>query len=220
MTDLRADIPTPPLRMSKLPLDRRGYPVPRFVAWFRDGKEMNEGYGEPDFRVVGSGWLLKCIQFDLCWLCGEKLGKHKTFVVGPMCVVNRTSGEPPCHHECAEYAARACPFMTKPSRPRNEKGLPADGAMNPNGLARNPGATALYVTFGYRWLNQHGVIRMNAPERVEWWAQGRTATRAEIEHSISTGLPLLRKVAEDEGPSAVRALEKMTADAQHLLPSD
>lgn len=30
-----------------------------------------------------------------------------TFVVGPMCELNRISGEPPSHRECAEFSA-AC----------------------------------------------------------------------------------------------------------------
>ena len=32
---------------------------------------------------------------------------------------------------------------------------------------------------------------MGAFEKVEWYAEGRQATRAEVEHSVKTGLPLL-----------------------------
>jgi hypothetical protein len=33
------------------------------------------------------------------------------------------SAEPPSHRECAEYAVRACPFLTRPLAVRNERGL-------------------------------------------------------------------------------------------------
>lgn len=215
---IRSDIPSPPNRMAGLPIDRRGYPVPRFVAWFRDKKEVNEGYGDPDFRVIRSGWMMRCITFKVCWLCGGALGKNLVFVVGPMCIVNRTSGEPPCHLDCAQYAAKACPFMTNPSRPRNDGNLPEEGEFNPNALGRNPGATALYITRSYKWMNGPKVIRMGEPDRIEWWARGRTATRAEVEHSIDTGIPLLRKVAEEDGPRAVLELENMVDKARAWYP--
>lgn len=220
MVEMRKDLPKPPPRMAKLPIDRRGYPIPRFVAWMRDGKEVNEGYGEPDFRVVRSGWLLRCMNFDLCWLCGEKLGKMKAFVVGSMCIVNRASGEPPCHLDCASWATRACPFMTNPDRPRNEKNLPKFGSFNDAAIPRNPRVMAIYVTDSYKWLAVPRVIRMGPATLVHWVTRGRPASRVEVEESIRSGLPFLSRIAAEEGRDALAELDKYVADAQHLLPKE
>src|SRR5262245_54450039 len=129
---LRSDLPPVPRRMQKLPLDHRGYPVPWFVA-FIDGK--------PDFRVVREPGIPLAHNKDLCWLCGERRGKWLAFVVGPMCGINRVTAEPPSHYECAEFAIKACPFLTRPMAVRRERDLPehddAPGIM----LARNPGVS-------------------------------------------------------------------------------
>ena len=66
--------------------DERGYPVPKFVEWI-DGK--------PDFRCVDGRWLTKTVQQKLCWLCGEKFGRHIAFVIGPMCAINFALFRPP-----------------------------------------------------------------------------------------------------------------------------
>src|SRR4030095_12652609 len=79
-----------PSRMAKLPRDARGYPVPRFVSWY-DGK--------PDFRIADTRYLEHCFRARTCWLCGELLGRYLAFVIGPMCAVNRTTAEPPCHRD-------------------------------------------------------------------------------------------------------------------------
>src|SRR5215467_7036859 len=99
-----------PLRFHKLPISENGFPVPKFVS-FIDGK--------PDFRVVDGRYVLEAIKRRLCWLCGETLGRYMSFVIGPMCAVNRVSSEPPSHFECAQFAVQACPFLTQPRRPRN-----------------------------------------------------------------------------------------------------
>ena len=82
MTTLAPGLPPLPPRFLKLPLNERGYPVPKFVWHKPDG-----GY---DFRVIEPGWPSKCVRNRLCWLCGEKLGRFMCFVVGPMCAINRT----------------------------------------------------------------------------------------------------------------------------------
>jgi LAGLIDADG-like domain len=87
-----------PDRLKKLPV-YRGYPVPWFVDWIGD---------VPEFRAMdGDKWHL-AINNKLCWVCGEQLGRFMTFVVGPMCGINRTTSEPPCHLECAQWSVRNC----------------------------------------------------------------------------------------------------------------
>jgi hypothetical protein len=216
-----AKLPSPPIRIARLPKDERGYYVPWFVAYFKDGKEVARPEGAPDFRVLASGKRELAVKKRLCWVCGEPLGVHQVFAIGPMCAVNRTTMEPPSHRTCAEYSVRACPFLTVPARRRNEAGLDeiehrVDGMM----IARNPGAIALWES-AYRPFKVHNgwLIKLAEPHRVDWWAKGRQATRAEIEESIATGYPELMKMAEREGPESVAKLKVLHADAMRFLPA-
>lgn len=215
MTELNTairNIPVPP-RMAHLPISPKGFPVPWFVAWID---------GLPDFRVIGPGKIADAHRQKKCWLCGERTGRHMVFTIGPMCTVNRVSGEPPSHLACAEYAARACPFLTKPNMRRNEAEMPAEGK-NPAGimLKRNPGVTALWVTEKYKLMRAgDGVLFLvGEPERVHWYCEGRTATRAEVMASISSGMPFLEAEAVKEGPEALRELATCFARSLALLPA-
>ena len=113
--------PHVPPRMQRRPVDHRGFPVPWFAAVID---------GEPDFRVADHAKWRLALKQRLCWVCGEKLGVHVAYVLGPMCVVNRVTSEPGCHLECAEFSVQACPFLTKPRMRRNDKSLP-DATMDP-----------------------------------------------------------------------------------------
>src|SRR3954454_7942113 len=137
---IRSDIM--PRSVARLKRDKRGYPVPWFVAWFD---------GEPDFRVMDDVKLHRIArgQDRSCWVCGERLSRLSAYVIGPMCAVNRVSSEPTSHVECAEYAAQACPFLSNPRRTRQEgehRPMP-DGVTEPAGKAilRNPGVALVWV---------------------------------------------------------------------------
>lgn len=202
-----------PHRLSMLPKSG-GYVVPFFVAWI-DGK--------PDFRVIRPGVIAECHNYKICWLCGGPLGAYKAFVVGPMCAINRTSSEPPSHKDCAIYAAMTCPFMVNPERVRRESNLPGDRS-DPAGihLDRNPGVSLVWITKSYKPFRAgDGVLfSMGTPEERLWFARGRQATVSEIAHSINTGIPLLMKLAEEDGPDAVEALTKLQAALLEELPKE
>jgi hypothetical protein len=192
-----------PDRLRHLPISAEGYPVPWFVAWID---------GVPDFRIVDTDKLVRAAKYHKCMLCGEPLGRFKTFTIGPMCAVNRTSSEPPSHHDCASYAATACPFLTQPRMRRNEKDLP-EQRREPAGimLRRNPGVTLLWTCVSYKPFRDSdgGVLfRVGDPWNIEFMCQGRTATRAEILESMDSGLPSLMAEAEAEGPDAIAALKQ------------
>jgi hypothetical protein len=214
MPELNASIRNIPIptRMISRPISPRGYPVPWFVA------EVN---GEYDFRVIGPGKLERAHNQKLCWLCGEKLGRHIVFVIGPMCTVNRVSAEPPSHLACAEYAARACPFLANPRMRRNEIDMPWNGEA-PAGtmLKRNPGVTALWITDRYRVMRVDNGILFNIgePGYVRWYCEGRDATRAEVEESIASGIPLLRNEAIKDGPEGIAELDRYIEVSRQLLP--
>lgn len=209
----RPELPPPPPRIARLPRDR-GYPVPWFVAWID---------GVPDFRVVGPGKLENAMRYRRCWICGNPLGRYVTYVVGPMCAVNRVSSEPGSHRECAEYAARACPFLVRPHMVRREAGKPEE-AVEPAGvmLRRNPGVALVWTTDHVRQKPVPGggfLLDLGEPRSVAWYAEGREATHAEVMASIESGIPTLQEMAEQEGPAAVAELHRLVTEAIQLLPA-
>lgn len=191
-----------PLRIARLPVDARGFPVPWFVFWHDEkGNPTFTGQGTPDFRVLGPGKFAKAISQHRCWVCGDKLGTHLAFPIGPMCSVNRVSAEPPCHRECAEFSVRACPFLTNPRMRRNESGLP-DEKTEPEGMLKhNPGVTAIWMTSTYETFRTDTglLVRIGRPESVDWFTEGRPATRAEVEAAFDRGIPILREEARRQG---------------------
>lgn len=215
MTELNAAIraiPIPP-NMRRLPISPKGFPVPWFVAFID---------GAPDFRVIAPGKIGTAHRRKCCWLCGQPLGQYLAFTIGPMGAVNRISAEPPSHHACAQYAAAACPFLTKPNMRRNEADMPEEAQEAPGTMIkRNPGVVALWITRKYQLMRAgDGVLfKVGDPERVEWYAEGRPATRAEVEASIASGYPLLEREAAQEGTEAMAALSACLGRAQALLPA-
>jgi hypothetical protein len=214
-----------PTRMRKLPIAPNGFLVPFFVAWLKDGKHTTYGEGEPDFRVIGQmptgeGKISYCHRLHRCWLCGEPVGRFSSFVVGPMCTVNRISSEPPSHLDCSLFAARVCPFLTKPRMRRNEKDLPEGGTTAGIPIERNPGVTAVWTTEKYSLVRVHNGVLFNIgePHSVRWFCEGRYATHGEVMASIDGGLPLLQQMAEKDGPEAVVQLNAMHTQALLLLP--
>lgn len=210
----RSDLPPMPNHFRKLPIDARGYPVPWFVAWIDD---------KPDFRVVRPGGVEIAMRDGVCWLCGKPRGKAGSFVIGPMCAVNRVSAEPPSHLSCAKFAAMACPFLTRPMAKRNERDLPEEHkAAAGVTISRNPGVALVWSSESFAPFKAPGGVLFDIgdPTRVLWFAQGRSATRSEILHSIETGLPILREMAEKEGAEAVAELDAQLARAMMLVPME
>lgn len=213
MSEIRADIHAmAPDRIRRLPIDQRGFPVPFFATWI-DGK--------PDFRVVRPEKRSACFRHKHCWICGEPLGRYLAFAIGPMCVVNRTTSEPAQHLECAQFAAKACPFLTNPASRRRASGMPDTDDMPGEPLLRNPGAVAVYVTRSYRPFDAGNgyLFRLGEPTAVHWYKHGEEATREQIDGAMASGLPAIMKIAEDEGSEAVAALNQYVAEARQWLPT-
>jgi hypothetical protein len=204
-----------PRRIENLPTEpERGYPVPFFVAYIN---------GKADFRIADNEKRVRCIREHLCWICGEKLGKYLGFVIGPMCAVNRISAEPPMHRECAEYSVQVCPFLLNPNQKRNPKAVAAPIDEAPGiMIARNPGVMLLWMTNSFTLVqdqNNQVLFRIGPALQLSWYAEGRRATRAEVEESFNSGLPLLEEMARGDGPKAVEALAAQVEIARKLLPA-
>lgn len=213
------DRATMPPSMARLPIDGRGYPIP----WFVDRKApLFNGY--PDFRIMDGKHLKIAIRERRCWICGDKImTPEAVFVAGPMCGVNRTSAEPPNHRPCAEWAAKACPFLAIPKRIRDERELPANTSVAGVGIKRNPGVVMLWTSRNYStWKPEgHGVLfEIGDPVRVDWLCEGREATRAEVMHSVETGLPLLLAQAVNGGAEACFQLGQMTERFLAHVPAE
>jgi hypothetical protein len=215
-TEARSEVPIPN-RMRPLPVNRAGYIVPWFVASID---------GVPDFRVIRPEAIRGAVMRDKCWVCGTKMsGPTATFVIGPMCAVNRVSAEPPSHADCARYSVQVCPFLVNPKKRRREGNKP-EGSVNPAGdmISRNPGVSLLWSSRSWSAFRAPGgvdgvLFDVGDPTRVEWWAEGREATRAEILASIDSGLPILMASAEGDGPEAVAELNRLHQRALELVPA-
>lgn len=216
-------LPDLPPRIAKLPKDDRGYPVPAFVEWMIDGNPVARAYpgAYPDFRYARSHFRAQAFRQGLCWICGEPTGVHKVYAIGPMCVINRTTMEPASHRQCAEFAVKACPFLVRPRMRRlpfgEDEPRQAAGTM----IERNPGCVCLYETREAKAfaVDKNWLIRLGKPDRVDWWAEGRQATRAEITASIDSGFPLLLGEAMKQGQESVDDLTRLTFEALKLAPA-
>lgn len=213
---LRPELSTLPLRMRGLSL-HRGYPVPWFVASID---------GVPDFRVMDQAKFTRAIKEKRCWVCGDALGRYCSFVIGPMCAITRTTSEPPCHQECARWSAVNCPFLTRPSMHRRED-YPADSAPAPGiPIDRNPGVACVWTTRDYALFSPNGrgyLLTVGTATEVEWFAEGRYATRAEVAASILAGFPALVETVKADAPQhqaqALEELRRRHHDVRALWPA-
>ncbi len=208
----RPDLPAAPLRILQLPVDKRGYPVPWFVSWVEN---------EPEFRAMDRDKFRRAIKEKRCWVCGELLGINLAFVIGPMCAINKISSEPPSYRECALYSVKGCPFLTKPQMVRRENDLPEGVRDNIAGVGimRNPGVAMVWVTKSYRVIKVSNgyLLEVGDPIQVLCFAEGREATKKEIEESVRTGLPLLMEAAGADGDDAIKEAGESVVAACALL---
>lgn len=216
MNELRKGLPELPDRIKRLPVDHRGYPIPWFVAEL-DGKR--------DFRIADASKRVNAVKKKLCWICGETLGRYLAFVIGPMCAVNRNTSEPPCHRDCAEFAAKACPFLILPKAEYRRANLPEDSKGHMHLLPGNPGSVCIWITESYQpyrvpdggsgdWL-----IRVGAPVETLWYCEGNPANRAQILKTFGERLHFLQDEAAKDGPEAQAALARMVDNTMRLIPA-
>lgn len=214
---LRPGLAPPPERIRILPLDKRGFPIPFFIDYVD---------GEPEFRAADGRKLVRCVRENLCWVCGQKLGKFKAFVIGPMCALNRTSAEPPSHRDCAIWSAENCPFLTQQQKRRRTDDVFTEAAMVENAagmmITRQPGVTLVWITTNYQIFDDGAggkLFRIGDHAETLWFSHGRPSTRAEVEESIRTGLPILEEMAREEGEEALWELKRRLLAVQELLPA-
>jgi hypothetical protein len=171
--------------MRGLSRDPRGRPIPWF-AW-RDDR------GVVHVSILDQRKWREAVERNKCWICGGRLGHSKTFVLGPIQVITRTTTEPPSHLQCAKYAMQGCPFLGNPARGRRpvpERHVDHDPTVGHDGklAAPNPGVFALWTTHSYELgrLRDKLAIAVGEPVHVTWWTHGRQATEAEAQAAQAT----------------------------------
>ena len=208
------DVPLP-AAMSRLKISDKGYPVPWFALWMDGGAPAEYGRGVPDLRVVDTRKVALAVKNRLCWVCGGMLGRHLAFVIGPMCGITRVSSEPPSHRACAEYATCACPFLARPRMMRNDKVPKPAGTFVVEGHHdHNPGMALIWMTQNFSTLRKGGdgsLFRLGRADEIEWFREGRSATRQEATRAMDDGMLLLFKehTRDDEREQLRRGYERL-----------
>lgn len=199
-----------PSELYTRPIDHRGFPVP----WFVTRKDQN---GNWDFVNIDPERFEEAFHRNVCWVSGKPLGAFKSFVVGPMCVINRVSGDPPVKLSMAHFSVLHCPFLSNPKAKR--PGAKDDIEPEQRGLMvnRNPGISAIYTTKSYTRIPS-GILMLGEPTSVEWWKEGRKATYEEAKSALLYGHGVLQEMAKDEGKEAEKELERYMEEAMVLLP--
>ncbi len=202
-----------PAGMRALPTDERGIPVPWFVDWFS---------GKPDFRVVDGRRLIEGWNRDLCWICGKQLFAFRAWIVGPVSMINRCTGEPPAHPECARVALLNCPFLSNPHMKRSKAALPASHSGGGELVEHNSGLSSAWITRGRGGeLFDPGngpLFRIFEPHKVEWFCKGAAATDDEVHAEFECAAQRLRDIDRRYGPAALQNLESRIAACSKWLP--
>lgn len=81
----------------------KGLPIP-FTTLIKED-------GEPDFRVTDQRAFAHCLARGACAMCSKPLVYWQAFIGGDKCKETRLFFDPAMHIECAEFAARICPFI-------------------------------------------------------------------------------------------------------------
>jgi hypothetical protein len=159
--------------MRDLPLDPTGaFAMPWFSSVDDDGT--------PNASRVAGIKRLFALQRHLCWTCGRPLTRFKSFVLGPVQVVPRSTSELPSHVGCNRYALLVCPFLTNPKRRRSDQKILEQMRDYVSTAPVSPGVFALWVTRSFEVVS-HSRFNVGDPVQTTWWTQGRPATAEEIE---------------------------------------
>jgi len=192
-----------PPRIARLERDARGYPIPWNVLRGDDGT--------PFFTVNDDRKRHRALCEELCPICGERLGRWKWFVGGPLSAFDPNGWfiDLPMHAECARFALATCPYLAAPKwLAREEKHiphadkLPAVPLVDPTLMPDRPelfvaiasakveinGGSAYAVRLGDRVLPLGAYLRPARPVLdYEFWRQGEPLP-------LAAALPILREV--------------------------
>lgn len=180
-----------PLWMKKLPIDKRGYPVP-YIAFIDDSDN-------PQFTISDEYKRQFVIRKDKCAICGNKLLRYRALVGGPASAFLEESAylDPPMHPDCCRYALKVCPYLAAPSYIRRINDKKLDKA-NASGIAVLSDPTVdddrpkvfvmvIYTKQKYVMGNHFGLtknlVQYIKPRKpyidVEYWVHGKSISKEE-----------------------------------------
>lgn len=111
------------------------YPVPFIVSWVGN---------VPDFRVVDMVKWERCVNEQLCSICGYRLGELSYIVGGPITGATYLFFDPPMHKPCADFSSRVCPYVNGERRKFSERPVPVPHTSMDDIQPRNASAE-LYI---------------------------------------------------------------------------
>lgn len=199
-----------PAAMAGRPVDHRGFPVPWFVT-------EKDAEGNWDFVQIRPERFAEAWRRDVCWVSGTKLGRFRSFCIGPMCVVNRVAGDPPVRRDVAIWSVQVCPFMSRPLAKRSSavpEGQRAYEKQRGAMVEANPGIMAIYTVTYADYRRRGGLAEMGDPSSVEWWTRGRPATQQEVDRAFDGAVERLTPIAEIDGRRALDLLDKYLSRAR------
>lgn len=157
-----------PDKMKALPLDHRGYPIPKFAHIDSEGK--------PHFDICADDIHVRLVIPGMCFICGQPLGRHRFFIGGPISAKSHYFNDGPSHRECAIFSLKACPFLANRNfthmTENTKKHIPKK--INTAVSTERPPATALIECRYYRVTSVSGniVIEAGEYEGIEWFCDG------------------------------------------------
>lgn len=187
-----------PERISALPADEHGRPVPWFTA------RIN---GRPDLRMMDGAKIPTAIGERRCWICGQpfEAGDRLAFLVGPSSLFSRAAPEPPSDRLCALYALRECPFLSNPGRARRPANMPPGATQTGNPVLDNPGVVLMWLCRDYRVEAQPDggvLLRLPRPSSIVAYCGGLPALRDQLDDAFATAAARARDLLAAEGMPA------------------
>lgn len=163
--------------LRELERDRRGYPIPWFVA--------RPANGPIDFRVMDPDHLLNAVHDRLCWVCGKRHHKDVAFIGGPLSTVQGLYADPPAHLDCAMFSIKVCPFLAIPTAKRRQAKLP-DHIVIADVMIENPKVFGVLITDEYHFVGSS--IKAGSPSAIQWYYEGKPASRVRVKAAIHAAL--------------------------------
>lgn len=148
-----------PQRMKRLKTGFNELPVPYAM-------EATDDTGKPRLDPT---IIVDCLLQKRCWVCYDKLGAHKAFLVEPVCAIPRTSVLPPAHLECAMFLA--------------DHNHAAD-------------VTLVYVTHTFEVM-ENSLFKIGEPEDMHFRHKGGEAAAEDVAASIEKLFPELLESCGD-----------------------
>jgi len=178
-----------PRAMLALPRDRDGAPIP----W---GVKLIDAV--PDYSGFDENKFNRALSAGRCWTCGERLAppgsSPRAFLVTPAEAIMRMLPEPPSHPSCISFLARRPPRNSRTSQYRL-LGVWMTRKATPAAINKGPERRTVF------WLDE--------PTELYWLADGRAASREDVEAEIAAAATQMPELAAESGLTTKQLAEQL-----------